>query len=135
MRELKSDYAHWFVSFKVVMNVILNLAGSAFAVSAIVVYSINVSDIYLGITCREDYYEYGTTPSPGPGEDSLKRTCLESRRLTLVRHTKLMSSAVNTYLGASDNNHLLQCKCKHMFDIYILKLRQRKLVFIRKTKY
>ncbi|XP_011484087.1 uncharacterized protein LOC101172020 isoform X2 [Oryzias latipes] len=68
----------------VVMNVILNLAGSAFAVSAIVVYSINVSDIYLGITCREDYYEYGTTPSPGPGEDSLKRTCLESRRLTLM---------------------------------------------------
>ncbi|RVE63234.1 hypothetical protein OJAV_G00165520 [Oryzias javanicus] len=68
----------------VLVNGMLNVAAAAFAISAIVVYSINMTDIYLRNTCREDYYEYATTPSPGSAEEKLEMRCLEGRQITMM---------------------------------------------------
>lgn len=70
----------------VVINMILNLAGVAFAITAIVLYSISVADIYVGWMCeRYDYWSYRhTTPSPSVGEEILKRKCLEGIAVLLL---------------------------------------------------
>lgn len=49
------------LSLQVILNVILNIAGVAFAIAAIVLYSINLANIYLWWICHGDYY-YDTPP-------------------------------------------------------------------------
>ncbi|XP_062255111.1 uncharacterized protein LOC133964846 [Platichthys flesus] len=40
------------------INVILNMTGVAFALTAIVLYSINMADVSLWWMCRDDYYQF-----------------------------------------------------------------------------
>ncbi|XP_077433133.1 uncharacterized protein LOC144058507 [Vanacampus margaritifer] len=75
----------------VLLNAILNILGIGFAIAAIVLYSINMSDIYLSRSCRGyDYYDddwsrrrdVTTTTSPA-GQKYLER-CSEGRVLILM---------------------------------------------------
>ncbi|XP_041648645.1 uncharacterized protein LOC121513155 [Cheilinus undulatus] len=67
----------------VILSVILNLSGVAFAITAIVLYIINVLNIYLWWMCHDydwDYrYRHRVTPSP---EKMTK--CLETQDLVLM---------------------------------------------------
>ncbi|XP_051812747.1 transmembrane protein 176B-like [Acanthochromis polyacanthus] len=70
----------------VILTVVLNLAGVAFAITAIVLYSINIEDISLGWYCDryDDYYwdrRHDTTTTPSPERDLLQEKCLEAREL------------------------------------------------------
>ncbi|XP_044063816.1 membrane-spanning 4-domains subfamily A member 8-like [Siniperca chuatsi] len=67
----------------VILNAILNLAGVAFAITAIVLYSINIADIYFWWMCNDGYYDY-TTPSPSSEVIILKEKCLEGKALVLM---------------------------------------------------
>lgn len=60
----------------------LNLAGVAFAIAAIVLYSINMAQIYLWWMC--DRYSYYNTPSPSLQKDIVVEKCLEGKALILV---------------------------------------------------
>ncbi|XP_065813943.1 membrane-spanning 4-domains subfamily A member 4D [Labrus bergylta] len=69
----------------VILNVILNLSGVVFSIAAIVLYSINISNIWLWWMCENNhYYNYdynrhtSTTPSPD------KTKCLEVYAITLM---------------------------------------------------
>ncbi|XP_068426153.1 membrane-spanning 4-domains subfamily A member 6C-like [Clinocottus analis] len=75
----------------VIVNVILNLAGIAFSIAAIVLYSINIVNIRLSWMCNRydfDYYDsrYGqaTTTTASPGEKYMTEKCLEGKELTLM---------------------------------------------------
>ncbi|XP_041648564.1 high affinity immunoglobulin epsilon receptor subunit beta-like [Cheilinus undulatus] len=67
----------------VILSVILNLSGVAFAITAIVLYIINLLNIYLWWMCHDydyDYrYRHRVTPSP---EEMTK--CLETQDLVLM---------------------------------------------------
>ncbi|XP_075899308.1 membrane-spanning 4-domains subfamily A member 6C-like [Nelusetta ayraudi] len=41
----------------VILNVVLNITGVGFAIAAIVLYSINISNIYVWWICREEWYD------------------------------------------------------------------------------
>ncbi|XP_074508856.1 uncharacterized protein LOC141778466 isoform X2 [Sebastes fasciatus] len=73
----------------VILNVILNLAGVAIAIAAIVLYSINMANIYMWWRCDDDHYNYysgyrHTTTTPPPREDIMKEKCLEGKELALM---------------------------------------------------
>uniref|UniRef100_UPI0037E7DC68 membrane-spanning 4-domains subfamily A member 6C-like n=1 Tax=Semicossyphus pulcher TaxID=241346 RepID=UPI0037E7DC68 len=73
----------------VMLGVMLNIAGVAFAIAAIVLYSINMGSIHFWWSCErnEDYYysyRHSTTQSPSPDQEFIKQKCLESRELTLM---------------------------------------------------
>ena len=71
----------------------MNLAGVAFAIAAIILYCINVGDIgwwRFEAMCQRDDYWYGhrydemTTASPSPDELIAKQKCLEGQELSRV---------------------------------------------------
>lgn len=64
------------------LNVSLNLAGVAFAISAIVLYSINIAEIYLGWVC-DYYYPYSHT-TPAPRRKVVEEKCWDGVHLALV---------------------------------------------------
>ncbi|XP_034553451.1 uncharacterized protein LOC117822697 [Notolabrus celidotus] len=74
----------------VILNVILNVSGVAFAIAAIVLYSINIADIYMWWECElysSDYGDYGyrhrrTTQPPSPEQIRMKEKCLEAQNLS-----------------------------------------------------
>ncbi|XP_054477698.1 uncharacterized protein LOC129109619 [Anoplopoma fimbria] len=76
----------------VIVNVILNLAGVAFSIAAIVVYSINMANIGMYWMCRESNYNYdynsryrhATTTTESPGDNYVAEKCLEGRELVLM---------------------------------------------------
>ncbi|XP_068592152.1 transmembrane protein 176B-like isoform X2 [Cebidichthys violaceus] len=73
----------------VIVNVILNLAGVALSIAAIVLYSINIAHIGLWWMCRnDDYYNSGyrhtTTTTESPGEKYITEKCLEAKELALM---------------------------------------------------
>ncbi|XP_049438811.1 membrane-spanning 4-domains subfamily A member 6C-like isoform X2 [Epinephelus fuscoguttatus] len=73
----------------VIINVILNLAGVGFAIASIVLYSINMTNIWLWSMCDNDYnYDYYSrhrpTATPSPGEEIMKEKCLEGKELALM---------------------------------------------------
>ncbi|KAM9353186.1 membrane-spanning 4-domains subfamily A member 6C-like [Symphorus nematophorus] len=71
----------------VILNVILNLAGVAFAIAAIVLYSINIGDMWMWGMCEDyyndhafdEYYSGDKRPTQSPQEQSMKDKCLEGR--------------------------------------------------------
>lgn len=65
------------------LNVSLNLAGVAFAISAIVLYSINIAEIYLEWIC-EDYYPYSYKTTPSPRRELIMEKCQDGVNLALV---------------------------------------------------
>uniref|UniRef100_A0A3Q2Q8W7 Transmembrane protein 176B-like n=1 Tax=Fundulus heteroclitus TaxID=8078 RepID=A0A3Q2Q8W7_FUNHE len=69
----------------VIINVIVNLAGVALAITAIVLCSLIMGDIYPWFGCdrRDDYYwSYrSTTPSPAIDTQYIKERCLEAKAL------------------------------------------------------
>ncbi|XP_035527845.1 membrane-spanning 4-domains subfamily A member 8-like [Morone saxatilis] len=65
----------------VTLNVILNLAGVGFAITAIVRYSINIAHIYIWSPCR---YYGSYTQAPDLRDDLVKEKCLEGEALTLM---------------------------------------------------
>ncbi|XP_029308276.1 membrane-spanning 4-domains subfamily A member 15-like [Cottoperca gobio] len=71
----------------VMINVILNLVGVAFAITAIVLYSINMGNIGMWYMCNNRYsdynWRYGTT-TPSPGSDIMMEKCLEGKALILM---------------------------------------------------
>ncbi|XP_037640271.1 transmembrane protein 176B-like [Sebastes umbrosus] len=75
----------------VILNVLLNLAGVALAIAAIVLYSINMANMSTWWMCRDDHYDYNynyhsrhTTTTPPPGTDIMKEKCLEGKELILM---------------------------------------------------
>ncbi|XP_035991367.1 uncharacterized protein LOC110366573 [Fundulus heteroclitus] len=73
----------------VIINVIVNLAGVALAITAIVLYSLIMGDIYPWFGCeqRDDYYwPYGRTIPSLSFLDTqyIKERCLEARALTAM---------------------------------------------------
>ncbi|XP_068426411.1 uncharacterized protein [Clinocottus analis] len=75
----------------VIVNVILNLAGVAFFIAAIVLYSINIVNIRLWWMCNrydsggyyDSHYRHATTTTPFPGERYMTEKCLDGKELTL----------------------------------------------------
>ncbi|XP_051812941.1 uncharacterized protein LOC110954568 [Acanthochromis polyacanthus] len=74
----------------VILTVVLNLAGVAFAITAIVLYSINLADTYMRgwyWYCDRDGYDYygyrrrHSTTTPSPERDLLQEKCLEAKEL------------------------------------------------------
>ena len=70
---------------------ILNLAGVGFAIAAIVLYSVNIADIWWQCDDYSDpwryrhYRPYRPTPStPSPWDNILKEKCLEGKQVILV---------------------------------------------------
>ncbi|KAM8870068.1 uncharacterized protein AB9W97_017090 isoform 2-T2 [Spinachia spinachia] len=74
----------------VAVNVILNLAGVAFSITAIVLYSINIAKIQLWWACSnyKDYYggryQYATTTTMSPSEEYAMEKCMEGKELALT---------------------------------------------------
>ncbi|XP_033496475.2 transmembrane protein 176A-like isoform X1 [Epinephelus lanceolatus] len=73
----------------VIINVILNLAGVGFAIASIVLYSINMTNIWLWSMCDNNYnYDYYSrhrpTSAPSPGEEIMKEKCLEGKEMVLM---------------------------------------------------
>ncbi|XP_041650120.1 uncharacterized protein LOC121514099 [Cheilinus undulatus] len=77
----------------VILNVILNLVGVAFAITGVVLYTINIFLIRLwwGNCDPDDYwnnyrYNYGERPTStsSPEEQLMMKKCIESRELTLL---------------------------------------------------
>uniref|UniRef100_A0A3P9CMB3 Uncharacterized protein n=1 Tax=Maylandia zebra TaxID=106582 RepID=A0A3P9CMB3_9CICH len=79
--------------FQLILTVTLNVAGVAFAITAIVLYSIHLANIYLwwGSQCDNDYnpywYRMRTTTAvvPSPEEMIIKERCLEGQAVMLLR--------------------------------------------------
>uniref|UniRef100_A0A3B4GLW6 Uncharacterized protein n=1 Tax=Pundamilia nyererei TaxID=303518 RepID=A0A3B4GLW6_9CICH len=75
------------------VTVTLNVAGLAFAITAIVLYSIHLANIYLwwGSQCDNDYNPYWyqmrttTAVTPSPEEMIIKERCLEGQAVMLLR--------------------------------------------------
>ncbi|XP_034553303.1 transmembrane protein 176B-like [Notolabrus celidotus] len=80
----------------VILNVILSVSGVAFAIAAIVLYSINIAHIYMWWECEQSYYDGGydyddfgnrhrrTTPPPSSEQIRMKEKCLEAQNLALM---------------------------------------------------
>ncbi|XP_041843312.1 membrane-spanning 4-domains subfamily A member 8-like [Melanotaenia boesemani] len=71
----------------VIFNVILNLAGVAFAIAGIVLYSVNLATIYWWGMCNNYDYDYSYNrhrATPSPEEIHMKEKCLEVRELLLM---------------------------------------------------
>ncbi|XP_028281329.1 membrane-spanning 4-domains subfamily A member 15-like [Parambassis ranga] len=68
----------------VTLNAILNVIGVAFAITAIVLYSMNMVDISVWM-CESDNYWYGrTTPSPSRDQALLQEKCLRGKEMLLM---------------------------------------------------
>lgn len=82
-----------------VVTVTLNVAGVAFAITAIVLYSIHLANIYLwwGSQCDNDYNPYWyqmrttTAVTPSPEEMIIKERCLEGQAVVKVSLKKANS--------------------------------------------
>ncbi|KAM9353545.1 uncharacterized protein ABDE67_005930 [Symphorus nematophorus] len=72
----------------VILNVILNLAGVAFAITAIVLYSINTAKMRLwGMCYYYDDYEYRShynRPTQSPREKLMREKCYEGKELAMM---------------------------------------------------
>ncbi|XP_019130736.2 membrane-spanning 4-domains subfamily A member 8 [Larimichthys crocea] len=68
----------------VILSVILNLAGVAFAIAAIILYSLNIAEIGLWWMCGSDDYYYSRHHTPSPHEDIATEKCLEGKALILM---------------------------------------------------
>ncbi|XP_035527841.1 transmembrane protein 176A-like [Morone saxatilis] len=68
----------------VILNVILNLVGVCFAIAAIVLYSMNIANIWVGWMCNEDYMSAYSVRTPSPREDIVQEKCLEGAALILM---------------------------------------------------
>ncbi|XP_061531839.1 uncharacterized protein LOC133402216 [Phycodurus eques] len=74
----------------VLVNVILNFSGIAFAIAGVVLYAKNVAYVYLWRVCREydvyDGYESGrrTATTPSPAAQNYLERCMEGKALTLM---------------------------------------------------
>ncbi|CAJ1062874.1 uncharacterized protein LOC109992043 [Xyrichtys novacula] len=64
----------------VILNVILNLAGTVFAVTGIVLYFLNIF-LLRTPSCDYDYYYHPVSP---PRQDSVTQECLEGQKLSLM---------------------------------------------------
>uniref|UniRef100_A0A671W1F4 Uncharacterized protein n=1 Tax=Sparus aurata TaxID=8175 RepID=A0A671W1F4_SPAAU len=68
----------------VILNVTLNLlAGVAFAIAAIALYSINFADIWVWM-CDDYDYRYRRHYTPSPQEDMIREKCKEGSALVLM---------------------------------------------------
>lgn len=85
--------------FQLILTVTLNVAGVAFAMTAIVLYSIHLANIYLwwGSQCDNDYNPYWyrmrttTAVAPSPEEMIIKERCLEGQAVVKVSLKKANS--------------------------------------------
>ncbi|XP_008281179.1 transmembrane protein 176B-like [Stegastes partitus] len=71
----------------VILTVVLNLAGVAFAITAIVLYSISIANARTWWSCGFDYeswYERRHTTTPSPSRDFLRERCMEARELFMM---------------------------------------------------
>ncbi|XP_061918342.1 uncharacterized protein LOC133659724 [Entelurus aequoreus] len=71
----------------VTVNVILNMVGVAFAITAIVLYILNLTHINLWYMCGQDRHDYywGRRPTPEPtmsaSEERMKERCMQGKYL------------------------------------------------------
>ncbi|XP_023262888.1 transmembrane protein 176B-like [Seriola lalandi dorsalis] len=67
----------------VIVSVILNLAAVAFAIAAIILYSINLANIWLWWMCdHDDYYSFRQQVTLSPEESVMKEKCMEALALS-----------------------------------------------------
>lgn len=69
---------------------VLNIAGVAFAIAAIVLYSMNLGDLYLWWICHEDYY-YSHRGTVAPVDDNMLQKCEEGVAMIDVSVTNTSS--------------------------------------------
>ncbi|XP_041844507.1 transmembrane protein 176A-like isoform X2 [Melanotaenia boesemani] len=79
----------------VILSVTVNLAGVAFAITGIVLYSILFSESFrdnFSWDCRNNRYYGYTTPSPSPGEQLIYEKCIEGMALlqTILKGTIIL---------------------------------------------
>lgn len=78
--------------FQVILNVVMNFAGVAFAIAAIVLYVINMTDLYLWWICHDDYYyDRGTK---APVDENLLQKCEEG--VTIIDVSFINTSSTTT---------------------------------------
>lgn len=82
-----------FFLLQVILNVLLNIAGVAFAIAAIVLYSINLTDIYLWWICHDEDYYYRSTPPPV--DPNTLQKCEESVALLRVSAANMSSTTAS----------------------------------------
>lgn len=72
---------------------LLNVIGVAFAIAAIVLYSINIADIWLGWMCRYYDYDYHSRhATKSPSELDVLRKCEMGAALTEVGAQNIIKS-------------------------------------------
>ncbi|KAM8734570.1 membrane-spanning 4-domains subfamily A member 6C-like isoform 1-T2 [Acanthopagrus schlegelii] len=68
----------------VIVNVTLNLlAGVAFAIAAIILYSINIANMWVWL-CEDYEYSYRRHNTPSPHEDMIREKCEEGSAMVLM---------------------------------------------------
>ncbi|XP_027142868.1 uncharacterized protein LOC104932168 isoform X2 [Larimichthys crocea] len=75
----------------IILSVILNLAGVAFAITAIVLYSISMIDIGPWWMCYEYPYHYSRYNTPSPHQDIMREKCLEAKALIVMIRRGIIS--------------------------------------------
>ncbi|XP_054639131.1 transmembrane protein 176B-like [Dunckerocampus dactyliophorus] len=72
----------------IIVNVILNISGIAFAIAAIVLYSFNLAHTHMWDLCErydnQGYWRRNPTPTKSASEEHMKRQCLEGKDLLLT---------------------------------------------------
>ncbi|XP_013880091.1 transmembrane protein 176A [Austrofundulus limnaeus] len=69
----------------VILNVVLNLAGVAFAITAVVLYIVGIAQVNIWWSdCDQRRYWSSVTQRPSPGEEYYQNTCLRSKNLILM---------------------------------------------------
>ncbi|XP_034067172.1 transmembrane protein 176B-like [Gymnodraco acuticeps] len=68
----------------VIVNVILNLAGVGFAITAITLYSLRITSIWLYWLCEDNQYYYHHSPTASSGEKRMEQNCLEIKDMMLM---------------------------------------------------
>ncbi|XP_067367133.1 transmembrane protein 176A-like isoform X1 [Channa argus] len=70
----------------VILNVMLNFAGVAFAITGIVLYSVTMGNLYLWWNCSpgDPWYSQYTTASPSPEELRIQEACKQGKEVLLI---------------------------------------------------
>ncbi|KAK5892108.1 hypothetical protein CesoFtcFv8_012522 [Champsocephalus esox] len=70
----------------VIVNVILNLAGVGFAIAAITLYSLRMTNMWLYWLCENhnNQYYYHHSPTASSGEKRMEQECLETKNMMMM---------------------------------------------------
>ncbi|KAF3692282.1 hypothetical protein EXN66_Car007958 [Channa argus] len=83
---INSDLLPIWLGILVILNVMLNFAGVAFAITGIVLYSVTMGNLYLWWNCSpgDPWYSQYTTASPSPEELRIQEACKQGKEVLLI---------------------------------------------------